>query len=87
MSLDTWGILADQYNKYRSLPVGSATEVSAYVPANPPAKVTTPSEVYDCNNYEPRPAAELQLKKEPLPAGEGMACASRPPTTPPAPAS
>lgn len=71
VSLDSWGIEPGTYAQARALPVGSATPVKAYAPANPPAKVTPPSDVYDCNNYEPRPAAELQLKKEPLPPGEG----------------
>ena len=71
VSLDDWGIPAGERDEARALPVGAATEVAAYVPAEPGAKVTPPSDVYDCNNYEPRPTAELQLKKEPLPPGEG----------------
>ncbi|MDQ1245694.1 MAG: arabinofuranan 3-O-arabinosyltransferase [Actinomycetota bacterium] len=71
VSMDEWGIDPGTRSEARALRVGAATPVAAYVPADPPAKITTPSDVYDCNNYEPRPTAELQLKKEPLPAGDG----------------
>ena len=71
VSLDEWGIPPGTRNSARSVAVGSATDVTAYAPAPVPAKITPPSDVYDCNNYEPRPTAELQLTKGPLPEGDG----------------
>ena len=44
------------------LPVGSATTVTAWAPSTTPARPEAASDVYDCNNYEPRPAEELGLR-------------------------
>ncbi len=44
------------------LPIGSATPLVAWAPSPTPARPEDPSEVYDCNNYEPRPARELGLR-------------------------
>ncbi len=44
------------------LPIGSATEITAWAPSATPARPEEPSAVYDCNNYEPRPASELNLR-------------------------
>ena len=46
------------------LPIGSATELTAWAPSTTPARPEPPSDVYDCNNYEPRPARELNLRLE-----------------------
>ena len=52
------------------LPVGSATPVTAWAPSATPAAPDAPSEVYDCNNYEPRPARELGLRLDRTGSGE-----------------
>jgi arabinofuranan 3-O-arabinosyltransferase len=44
------------------LPIGSATPLTAWAPSTSPAEPLEPSDVYDCNNYEPRPARELGLR-------------------------
>lgn len=44
--------------------IGSATPVTIYSPSAVPADPSEPSEVYNCNNYEPRPWAELGLSRE-----------------------
>lgn len=53
------------------LPVGSATPVTVWARSARPAQVDAPSEVYDCNNYEPRPAAELKLRLEQVSGADG----------------
>lgn len=58
VSLDTWG-MSD--TGPRSVPVGAATPLTVWMPSREPARPTPYSKVYDCNNYEPRPAAELGL--------------------------
>jgi arabinofuranan 3-O-arabinosyltransferase len=52
------------------LPVGSATPITAWAPSPDPARPVDPSEVYDCNNYEPRPARELGLRLDRSGSGE-----------------
>src|SRR5690606_3308385 len=42
-------------------------------PSDEPAEPAPPSEVYDCNNYEPRPAAELKLRKTTIQTDAGPA--------------
>ena len=53
------------------LPVGSATEVTAWAFSAQPARPAPPSDVYDCNNYEPRPTAELGLRLDRLGTADG----------------
>jgi arabinofuranan 3-O-arabinosyltransferase len=53
------------------LPVGSATPVTVWAPSPVPARPDPPSDVYDCNNYEPRPARELGLRLDREPSTEG----------------
>lgn len=75
VSLDNWNAPAGQPgNPAGTLIIASATDVVAYAPSAKPASLTTPSDVYDCNNYEPRPTKELGLVKEPLvtPGGSGI---------------
>jgi arabinofuranan 3-O-arabinosyltransferase len=67
VSLDGWGRPAlphppGQPASPASVTVGSATPVVAYAPSRRPAEVSPLSEVYDCNSYQPRPAAELGLR-------------------------
>jgi arabinofuranan 3-O-arabinosyltransferase len=66
VSLDGWGrdllpgaTAADPRPPY--LPVAAATPLTVWAAAAEPARPSPPSEVYDCNNYEPRPARELGL--------------------------
>ncbi|GAA2701388.1 hypothetical protein [Actinoplanes palleronii] len=47
--------------KPASVPVGSATGLTLLAAARTPARVSGFSPVFDCNNYEPRPWAELGL--------------------------
>lgn len=65
VSLDGWGRdeLPGDAASRAAVPVGSATPLTVYAPSQQPADPAPPSEVYDCNNYEPRPAAELGLSK------------------------
>ena len=51
--------------------IGSATPLTAWVPSDRAARPRTPSAVYDCNNYEPRPARELGLKLDKVPTEQG----------------
>ncbi len=44
--------------------VGAATPLTVLALRDEPVKVTPLSDVYDCNNYEPRPAGELGLTKQ-----------------------
>ena len=74
VSLDGWG--RDRYPRPEGQPVypptvtvGSATPFAAYAPSREPADPTPFSDVYDCNNYEPRPTKELELRKQMLPGG------------------
>ena len=53
------------------LPIGSATQLTAWAPSTTPARPEQPSAVYDCDNYEPRPARELGLKLESQSTPEG----------------
>ena len=54
-----------------ALPVGAATPLTVYAASREAASVTGPSEVYDCNNYEPRPADQLRLRREVRDSPEG----------------
>ncbi len=72
VSLDGWG--RERYPRPKGEPVypptvtvGSATPFVAYAPSREPADPTPFSDVYDCNNYEPRPTEELELRKQMLP--------------------
>lgn len=47
-----------------TLPVGANTKLTLFAPSTTPADVGGYSEVFDCNAYEPRPAAELELASE-----------------------
>jgi arabinofuranan 3-O-arabinosyltransferase len=53
------------------LPIGSDTTLTAWAPSVTPAAPSTPSAVYDCDNYEPRPARELGLRLEQVSTGSG----------------
>ena len=44
--------------------VGSASALTVLAARTRPVDATPLSDVYDCNNYEPRPARELELRKE-----------------------
>lgn len=66
-SLDGWG-----RDTPPSLVIGSATPLTAWAPSDQPADPTEFSEVYDCNNYEPRPASELQLRRDLTQTLEGI---------------
>ena len=66
VSLDGWG---SRDTGPRTVPVGAATPVTVFAPSRRPARSTAYSEVYDCNNYEPRPAAELGLKSAVVSSG------------------
>lgn len=48
-----------------TLVVGSGSKLVGYAESKKPARPTPWSEVYDCNNYEPRPWSELGLKFRP----------------------
>jgi arabinofuranan 3-O-arabinosyltransferase len=68
VSLDGWGrdVLAERSGTNlgpASVTVGAATSITAWAPSTTPARPTPVSEVYDCNNYEPRPARELGLTR------------------------
>jgi arabinofuranan 3-O-arabinosyltransferase len=68
VSLDGWGreTLAERSGTLARTPsvtVGAATSLTAWAPSTTPARPTPVSEVYDCNNYEPRPARELGLTR------------------------
>jgi arabinofuranan 3-O-arabinosyltransferase len=78
VSLDAWGREALPRRpgtpaQPPSVPVGSATPLVAYSPSSKPADPAPPSDVYDCNNYEPRPAPELKLRKRIVPTDKGPA--------------
>jgi arabinofuranan 3-O-arabinosyltransferase len=78
VSLDQWGResfprVPGRPVPQASVPVGSASPLTAYAPSEQPADVAPASEVYDCNNYEPRPAEELKLRKTTVDTDEGPA--------------
>ena len=78
VSLDQWGREelprpAGTPPTAASVPVGSASPMTAFAPSDEPADPAPPSEVYDCNNYEPRPAAELKLRKTTIQTDAGPA--------------
>jgi arabinofuranan 3-O-arabinosyltransferase len=52
--------------------VGSATPLTVWTPSAEPAKPSPFSDVYDCDNYEPRPAVELGLRRTLLETREGL---------------
>ena len=60
VSLDGWG---RQDTGPRTVPIAAATPVTVFAPSPRPARTTAFSDVYDCDNYEPRPAAELGLQR------------------------
>ncbi len=77
VSLDGWGRdalpNADADNPRPAyLPIASDTPLTVWAASTRPARTAPPSEVYDCNNYEPRPARELglELEKDQTPEGE-----------------
>ncbi|MGV1003624.1 MAG: hypothetical protein ACOYEV_02415 [Candidatus Nanopelagicales bacterium] len=53
------GIVGEQ----ATVPVGVAAELTVYSLSSRPVRTTRFSQVYDCDNYEPRPWAELGLTK------------------------
>jgi arabinofuranan 3-O-arabinosyltransferase len=66
VSLDGWrgtGRTADAASR-PTVAVGAATELTMYTTSAQPAEVTPFSDVYDCNNYEPRPRRELELDRQ-----------------------
>ena len=76
VSLDGWGgdALAKATGTQRNpatVVIGSATPLTVWGPSAEPARPTPFSEVYDCNNYEPRPAAELGLRRDIVNTGRG----------------
>jgi arabinofuranan 3-O-arabinosyltransferase len=76
VSLDGWGgdALARATGTMRNpvtVVVGSGTPLTVWGPSAEPARTTPFSEVYDCNNYEPRPAAELGLRRDIVRTGKG----------------
>ena len=76
VSLDGWGREAMPRRpgapvQPASAPVGAATPLIAFGPSKKPAQPLPPSDVYDCNNYEPRPADELKLRKQNLRNADG----------------
>ncbi len=72
VSLDGWG-RSDLPGSTTAamLLVGSATPVTAWAPSTKPARPASPSAVYDCDNYHPRPASELGLRLQKLQTAEG----------------
>lgn len=52
--------------------VGAATPLAAFAPARRPSRTGDPSSVFDCNNYEPRPASELGLSANVLTGADGV---------------
>jgi len=77
VSLDGWGRdrlprPAGAVVSPPSVVVGSATPLTVWSPSTTPAKPTPFSDVYDCDNYEPRPAAELGLRRELVPTQQGL---------------
>ena len=78
VSLDEWGREALPRKMgtpvtAASVPVGSATPLTVYAASSQPADPAPASEVYDCNNYEPRPASELELRKSTVGTAAGPA--------------
>jgi len=76
VSLDGWGRdrlphAAGEAPAPATIPVGAATELTLFATSTEPADVTPFSEVFDCNNYEPRPAAQLGLTRELTESDEG----------------
>jgi arabinofuranan 3-O-arabinosyltransferase len=53
------------------LPIPSDTALTAWAPSSTPAQPDAPSAVYDCDNYEPRPAIELGLRLTQRTSAEG----------------
>ena len=47
-----------------AVPIGSATPLVAWGRSSTQARVSPLSDVYDCDNYEPRPASELGLRRD-----------------------
>jgi arabinofuranan 3-O-arabinosyltransferase len=84
VSLDGWG--RDRLPSASSssaarpqVPVGSNTPLTVWAPSVRSAQVSAYSEVYDCDNYEPRPAVELGLRRDLVatPAGEVVRLAAK----------
>ncbi|MCU0277737.1 MAG: DUF3367 domain-containing protein [Candidatus Nanopelagicales bacterium] len=78
VSLDQWGrqALPRKFGApvaQAAVAVGSATPLTVFSPSAEPADPAPASEVYDCNNYEPRPASELKLRKTTVPTPAGPA--------------
>jgi arabinofuranan 3-O-arabinosyltransferase len=78
VSLDGWG--REQLPRTPGTPVtpasvtvGSATPLTVFAPSAEPADPAPASDVYDCNNYEPRPASELRLRKRTVQTDKGPA--------------
>ena len=74
VSLDGWGRKGLPRPKgteatRATVPVGAATTLTVLAKRTRPVDATPLSDVYDCNNYEPRPAAELGLRKEMITSG------------------
>ena len=76
VSLDRWGRArlphpAGEEPAPATLSVGAATQLTLYATSLVPSTVAPYSEVFDCNNYEPRPAAQLALSRELTETDEG----------------
>lgn len=72
LSLDGWGRDAMPVaSPAATVAVGAATPLTAYATRRAPVRASAPSDVYDCNNYEPRPARELGLRKRTIDAAGG----------------
>ena len=63
VSLDRW---RTRDTGARSVVVGAATPTTMWARSTEPAQTGLFSDVYDCNNYEPRPASELGLRLDRL---------------------
>jgi arabinofuranan 3-O-arabinosyltransferase len=76
VSLDGWG--RDGLPRPRgseatdpTVTVGAATPLTVLAQRTEPVEATPMSDVYDCNNYEPRPARQLGLRKQLIDARGG----------------
>ncbi len=55
-----------------TVPVGAATPLTVFTERPDPVEASPLSDVYDCNNYEPRPAVQLGLRKQTIDTPDGQ---------------